>query len=87
MKIAEGFILKNIAGTNIIVPVGANSLTFKAIITLNESGTFLWQQLAQERTEEELISALLSEYDVDIETAKSDVTEFVQKLAEAGLLG
>ncbi len=86
MKIAEGFILKNIAGTNIVVPVGANTVTFKAVITLNDSGAFLWQQLSEDKTEEELVMAMLSEYDVDRQTAETDVAEFIENLTKAGLI-
>lgn len=86
MKILEGFVLKNIAGANIVVPVGSNTVSFNAVITLNESGAFLWQQLESDKTEEELVLSLLKEYDVDEATARCDVKEFVAKLTEAGLL-
>ena len=65
MKLLEGFVLKNIAGANIVVPVDSNTVSFNAVITLNESGAFLWQQLESDKTEEELVLSLLKEYDVD----------------------
>ncbi len=86
MKIAEGFVMKNIAGTNVVVPLGDNSVSFKAIITLNETGAFLWQQLETEKTPEELLSAMLSEYAVDQDTAKADISEFIENLKKASLL-
>ncbi len=86
MKIVEGFSLKTIADNNIVVPVGENTVTFKAIITLNESGAFLWRQLENERTEEELVKAMLEEYDVDEETVRVDVAEFVENMRAANLL-
>lgn len=86
MKILEGFVLKNIAGANVVVPVGSNTVSFKAVITLNDSGAFLWQQLINDKTEDELVTAMLKEYDVDEATAKTDVKEFIGKLTEAGLL-
>ena len=86
MKIAEGFILKNIAGTNVVVPVGTNSVSFKAVITLNETGAFLWNQLENDITEVDLLKAMLSEYAVDEATAKADITEFIDNLKKANLL-
>lgn len=86
MKIAEGFILKNIAGTNVVVPVGTNSVSFKAVITLNETGAFLWNQLENDITEADLLKAMLSEYAVDEATAKADITEFIDNLKKANLL-
>lgn len=86
MKIAEGFVLKNIAGTNVVVPLGDNTVSFKAIITLNETGAFLWEQLSTEKTPDELLKAMLSEYAVDEATAKADIIEFVENLKKANLL-
>ena len=86
MKIVEGFSLKTIADNNIVVPVGENTVTFKAIITLNESGAFLWRQLENEKTEDELVKAMLEEYDVDEQTVKIDVAEFLDNMRSANLL-
>ena len=86
MKIAEGFVLKNIAGTNVVVPLGDNTVSFKAIITLNDTGAFLWQQLETEKNAEELLKAMLSEYAVDENIAKADIAEFIDNLKKANLL-
>lgn len=86
MKIKDGFILKSIAGTNIVVPTGNNTVSFGSVITLNESGVFLWERLSNDVTEEDLVTALLSEYSVDKATAKRDVKEFIEKLSKAELL-
>ena len=71
MKIKEGFVLKEIAGVNVVVPIASQMVSFKAIISLNESGAFLWKQLETEKDEAELLKAFLSEYDIDEQTAKT----------------
>ena len=86
MKIKDGFALKTIAGTNVVVPMGSNVVSFKAIITLNESGAFLWQSLETDITKEQLLEAMLKEYNVDSQTATADIDEFLSKLREADLL-
>ena len=86
MKIKEGFMLKNIAGANVVVPVGSNTVSFKSVITLNESGAFLWKRLENETTPEDVIKAMLVEYDVDEATAKADIDEFIELLKKADLL-
>ncbi len=86
MKIVDGFILKNIADTFVVVPLGTNTVSFRSIISLNESGAFLWSQLENEITEEQLLQAMLKEYDIDEATAKADIDAFIKKLTEAGLL-
>ena len=86
MKIKEGFMLKNIAGANVVVPVGSNTVSFRSVITLNESGAFLWKQLENDTTKEKVLEAMLSEYAVDQATAKADIDEFVELLQKADLL-
>lgn len=86
MKIKENLILKSIAGNHIVVPVGAENLDFKGMITLNDTGAFLWNRLIQECTEEELVQSLLAEYEVDESTAREGVAAFIQKLQEADFL-
>lgn len=86
MKIKEGFLLRNIAGSNIVVPVGAASVDFNGMITLNDSGAFLWKELEKGGDEETLTAALLREYDVDEATARSCAIDYIQKLDEAGVL-
>lgn len=79
MKIRDTYILRSVAGENLVVAVGAN-VNFNSVMTLNESGKFLWEKLTADTTKEALIDALLSEYDVDKETAERDVSAFIEKL-------
>lgn len=86
MKIKEGFVLKNIADVTVVVPAGEVSLDFNGMVTLNETGAFLWELLKEERTEDELLAAMLKEYDVDEPTARKGIDKFVAKLSKEGLL-
>jgi hypothetical protein len=86
MKVKEDYLLRNVAGSHIVVPVGEGSLDFSGVITLNEVGAFLWEKLQSNTTEDELLSALLGEYDVDENTARADISEFISKLKGADLL-
>ena len=80
MKIKEGFILRDIAGDTIAMP--GSDMELNAMITLNETGAFLWRLLENETTEQELTAAIVKQYDVDEETAKSAVVNFVEKLKD-----
>ena len=86
MKVKEGFVLRTIAGTNIVVPVGAATAQFNGMITLNDSGAFLWRELEKGSDVDSLTEALLKEYDVDEKTARSCAAGFIAKLEEAGCL-
>ncbi len=69
-----------------VVPLGSKDADFKAVITLNDTGAFLWSNLENDCTEEALVEALLKEYDVDRKTAATDVKDFVAMRSEANLL-
>ncbi len=86
MKLKEGFIKSKLGDECVVVPVGAQTVDFRGLITLNETGEFIWEQLNDEKTEQELVEAILSEYDVDRETAERDVHAFVNTLKEKDLL-
>lgn len=86
MRIREGFVLKNVADMIIVVPAGSTSLDFNGMITLNDTGAFLWNLLTSDTTEEELTAAMLKEYDVDEPTALAGVKKFISRLEAEGLL-
>lgn len=85
MKLKEGFLLRQVAGQTVVLPTSAE-LDLNMMITLNETGTFLWERLAEETDEAALVKALLAEYDVDEETARKAVSAFVKKLNDNGFL-
>lgn len=86
MKIKKNFILREVAGTYIVVAVGEAVKNFKSIINLNKTGAFLWKKLELGATEEELVKEIISEYEVEEEIAKKDVFAFIQRLKENGLV-
>lgn len=86
MKLKENFVLRQVADTWVVLPLGAATLDFNGMLTLNETGALLWKTLEQGGDREALVSALTAEYDVSKEVARSDVDAFLQKLAGVGCL-
>ena len=86
MKIKEGFVLREVAGSYVVVAVGNAVKTFNGIINLNETGAFLWKQMEKDNNAEGLAKAILSEYDVEEAVAIKDAQKFIDKLTEAGLV-
>ena len=86
MKIKKNFVLREVAGTFLVVAVGDAVKDFNAIINLNETGAFLWKALEKGVTEDELVSLITKEYDIDETTARRDAKAFTQRLKEANLL-
>lgn len=86
MKIKDNFILRKVADSYVVVPVGKLTLDFNGIITLNETGAFLFERMQQGTDREALIADLLQEYDVTPEKAAEDVELFIQKATDADVL-
>lgn len=85
MKIKDGFILREVADSYLVVAVGEAVKHFSGVINLNETGAFLWRLLEKGADEEQLKKELLAEYDVDEQTAEKDIRTFVEKLEKANL--
>lgn len=86
MQIKLGFAMRKIAGSNIVVPVGAASSDFNGMITLNDTGAFLWNCFLQPTTEAQVVEALMNEYEVERQRAAADVAHFAALLRENDLL-
>ncbi len=82
--VKQGFVVREIAGEFIAVPVdsscGAN------IVILNPVSKFLWEQLRSEKSFEELLDAMLANYTVSKEEAAADLKDFLHQLEESNLL-
>ena len=86
MKIKEGFITKKVAGDVIVIPAEQALVDFKAIITLNETGAYLWELLKEDTSKEKLLENMLKEYDADEKILSADIDEFLSVLEEKRLL-
>ena len=87
MRIKDGFVVEKVGNRYLAVAVGTRADEFNALIKMNGTGAFLWNQLAAENlTVDELLSRMLSEYDVDSARAEADMNAFVSGLRAAGLL-
>ncbi len=86
MKIKENFIVRNVAGENLVVPLAGSGVDFNSVITLNESGKFLWDILEKGSDYASLLGALVAEYGIDEATAKADIDKFIASLKENKIL-
>ena len=86
MKTKKGFMLRSVADRNVVVPIGQASVDFNGLITLNETGAFLWKKLSDGCSYDQLVSAILAEYDIDEATAKKDIDAFLGTARSANLI-
>lgn len=86
MKLKENFVLREIAGNNVILPLGAATVDFNGMMRLNDSGVLLWRALEKGADRETLAEVLLAEYEVERDVALRDVDSFINKMIEAGCI-
>ena len=86
MKRKADFIMQNVGGENLLVPLGAQVMDLNGLITLNDTAACVWELLAQERTADELTAAVAERFDVTPERAYADVQTFVDEIAKMGVI-
>lgn len=86
MKRIKEYIKRNIAGEIVLVPAGQTAEDFNGMITLTESGDFIWEHLEEARNFNHLVELILKEYDIDKETAAQDASAFLMQLLQAGMI-
>jgi ornithine carbamoyltransferase len=53
---------------------------------LDEVGTAIWQAMQENESLQEVFEVLMEQYEVEAEVLQNDLSEFVEKLLESGLV-
>ena len=85
MKLKSGFVLREVAGEIVALPTGGVT-NMDMMITLNDTGRFIWSCLETGAEVDEIVDAILKEYDVSREIAERAVLTFCEKLKEHNFL-
>ena len=80
------FELIEVAGEYMLVPVGDTATSFQGVIALNEASGFLLKRINDCNNIEGLAISLTKEYNIDIDIAKKDIDEWVNRLVEFGVI-
>ena len=86
MKRKNDFMMQNIGGERLLVPLGARVVDMNGLVTMNETAAFLWEMLEQDRTAEEMAADMAGRFEVNGATALADVSHFTEELSGMGLL-
>lgn len=86
MILKKELIRRDIAGDTVLIPVGKSVYESNGMFILTEVGAFIWDLLPTAESEEELLKAILEEYDVEQEIAEKDLNEFLGKLRQMEIL-
>lgn len=86
MKRTKEFIKRNIAGEIVLVPSGQTAREFNGMVTLTETGEFIWEHIEEAESFNHLVLLILEEYEVDKDTASQDAAGFIMLLLQAGMI-
>lgn len=86
MKTSNEFIMREIAGEYVLVPIGKRAQTFQGLVTMNEVGALIWEMMEKESDIDQIVSGILDEYEVDEQTARKDVLDFIGFLKDCQII-
>lgn len=80
LKINKEFISRDLGDEIVLM-----SKDGQEIHSFEDSGLWVWQQLQEGKTPQDILGAILEEYDVPEERAKADLEDFFNDLLEKGI--
>ena len=86
LKAKEGFVLRDIVGEKILMPTGENIGKFKGTVLLNDVSAFVWEKLQTPMSRDDILAAILDEYEVEESVAAADLDALLAKLADYGVI-
>lgn len=87
MKIIEGFKLRSLGRDFIVIGEGKKQVNFNAMISLNGTAAFLWEELiGKEFNIDDMTKLLTDNYEVTEEVAREDSEKLAKAWKEAGLV-
>lgn len=81
---SQSFIKREIGTQTVIVAVGEATKTFNGMISVNKTGSYIWDLLENDITLDAITEALVARYEIDAETARADAAEFIEALKGVG---
>lgn len=86
LRAKSGFVLRNVVGEYILMPIDDMISRFNGTILLNEVSAFIWEKLQDPISKEDLMKAIVEEFEVEEEVAARDLEDLLDKFNEFGIL-
>ena len=86
MKICPGYVLRQVIDIYVVLGIGSDNYVPNEIMSVNETGAFLWHILEEGAEKKDLIHRLTVEYGINKDTAAADVEIFLTQLREKAMI-
>ena len=85
-KVNPNFLLREISGEYILIPIGEVANLSNSVMTLNDTCQFLWKEFQVPKTIEEVITNAKEAYEDPHNILEQGVYQFVREYLRIGLL-
>lgn len=85
-KANPDFLLREVAGEAVLIPVGEAGIFENSLISLNETCCFLWKLFQEPRTVEDVIAEARKEYSDPDGEMEQGIKDFIKEYLKYGLL-
>lgn len=86
MKLKEGYILREVVGEYVLIPVGSTAVSDNGVTMMTETGALIYRGLSEGKTKDEILREILETYETTPEEAESDLNAYLDQLRGIGLL-
>lgn len=86
MKAKPGFVLRNVVDEYILMPTGDNIGKFNGTVLLNEVSALVWEKLQNPVSRDDLLKAILDEFEVEKAVAAADLDALLKRLKEFNVI-
>ena len=86
IKAKAGYILRKIKDESILTPMGDNIKKYNGTVLLNEVSALVWEKLQKPVSRDDLLKAILDEYEVEEDVAAADLDALLEKLKGFGVI-
>ena len=86
MKIKSGYVIRQVMGNYVVIATGEESRGFHGMVKLNETAANIWSYISEGKSEEDIVSLTIAEYDVEEQQLRSDVQKTIKTLIQQGFV-
>ncbi len=86
MKLRGEFVVRQVMDNTVAIPVGQTALLMHGMILLNDVSKIIWERLEQGASQEDIVIAVTDAFEVSSDEARTDISEFCDKLRKLQLL-
>lgn len=77
---------RRIAGETLLIPIRGELVNMEILFALDPTAEFIWDRIEADRALDGILLDVMDAFNIDRDTARSDLGSFVAELQEAGII-